>query len=163
MFSSLGSKFGWSFARGSTPRIKVLIDNFTLQKQPVEVNSAANPDKMASVAALKSKDVPEINKARAVIKGQITNGIKKLESNLSKVAEGDFDHGNISRNEIVQAHTKLNENLDLFQKLHLRYCEFRDVGKDALTEDNLVEQDGEYLEEVESKVFPMLNACFFTI
>ena len=118
---------------------------------------------MASLAALKSEDVPEINKARGVIKGQITNGIKKLESNLSKVTEGDFDHGNISRNEIVQAHTKLNENLDLFQKLHLRYCEFRAEGKDASTEENLVEQDNDYLEEVESKVFPILTMTILTI
>ena len=112
---------------------------------------------MTSQAALKSKDLQEITKARQVIKGLITNGVKKLENILTKQSKGDFDHGNISRTEVVQAHTKLDENFQLFQKLHLKYCEYRTVGKDNTEEETIVEQDGNYLEEVEGKVFPLLD------
>ena len=112
---------------------------------------------MSCQAALKSKDPPEINRARAVIKGQITNGIKKLEGIFEKQANGDFDHDNISRTEIVQANTKLDENFQLFQKIHLRYCEFRVLGTNETEEESLVKKDGDYIEEVESKVFPLLD------
>ena len=82
---------------------------------------------------------------------------KKLEGILGKQSKGDFDHDNISRTEIVQVHIKVDENFQLFQKLHMRYCEIRILGKDNTEEDGLVEQDGQYSEEVEGKVFPLLD------
>ena len=52
---------------------------------------------MTSQAALKSKDLVEVKKFRAVIKGQLTNAVKRLESIFAKKDEDDFDHKNISK------------------------------------------------------------------
>ena len=111
---------------------------------------------MTSQAALKSKDLTEVKKARAVIKGQLTVTAKRLESIFSKKAENDdFDHKSISKTEAKNLQAKLNENFELFQKLHLKCCELRDVNKDAVEEDKSVLKDEEYSEEITSKVYPL--------
>ena len=45
----------------------------------------------------------------------------------------------------------------MFLKLHERYSEVRAAGKDDIEEQKLVEKDAEYLEEVTSKVYPLLD------
>ena len=106
---------------------------------------------------MKSTDLQEITKARQVIKGQITIAVNKLTSILGNQSNGDFDHENIVRIEAVQTHTKLDENFQLFQKLHLKYCEHRAVGADDTEEEALVLKDGQYLDEVQSKVYLLLD------
>ena len=90
---------------------------------------------MTSQAALKSTDPQEIKKARQVTKGQITVAVNKLTTILEKESNGDFDHENISRTEAVQVHTRMDENFQLFQKLHSRYCQFRAGGADDTEEE----------------------------
>ena len=108
-------------------------------------------------AALKSKDPQEIKKARQVTKGQITNAVRRLEAILGKQSKEGFDHENISRTEAVQVHTRMDENFQLFQKLHSRYCQFRVGGADNTEEEGLILKDGQYFDEVESKVCSLLD------
>ena len=52
---------------------------------------------------------------------------------------------------------KLNENFDIFQQLHQKCCEKRDIGEDDAKEEKLAEEDEEYVEQVTSKVYPVLD------
>ena len=112
---------------------------------------------MSGQAALKSKDLPEVQKARSTVKGQITTGVRKLESIFEMKIGQDFDHSNISRAEVNLIHNRLEENFQLLEKLHLKCCEMRDKGKDSADEDDLVVKEGEYSEEISCKVFPLLD------
>ena len=80
-----------------------------------------------------------------------------MTSILGNQSNGDFDYENIVRIEAVQTHTKLDENFQLFQKLHLKYFEHRAVGADDTEEEALVLKDGQYLDEVQSKVYLLLE------
>ena len=106
---------------------------------------------------MKSTDLQEIKKARQVTKGQITLAVTKLTTILEKESNGEFDHENISRTEAVQVHTRMDENFQLFQKLHMRYCQFRVVGAEDNEEEGFILKDGQYLDEVESKVCSLLD------
>ena len=112
---------------------------------------------MSSDEAVKFTDPVVVYRTRTVIKGQVTSAIKKLERILVKTEAGIFDHCSLNRSELVHAHKKLEDNFKLLQKLHLRYCECRAIGQDDEEEDSLAEKDGEYIDTVESKVFPVLE------
>ena len=112
---------------------------------------------MTAQAALKSKDLPEVKKARAVIKGQLTTAVNRLDTIFGQKDGDEFDHKSISKSEVKQIEAKFNENFDLFQKLHQKCCEMRDVGKDDIEEEANVKKDEEYAEEVTNKAFPLLD------
>ena len=107
--------------------------------------------------ALKSKDLAEVKKSRATVKGQITTGVRKLEPILEKLAGNDFDHKNISRAEVTQLHSKVEENFQLFQKLHVRCNELREEETLVGDEEKVVLKEEEYSDETSSKVFPLLD------
>ena len=113
--------------------------------------------KMSSEEATKSADPAVISKARGFIKGQVTSVVKKLERVLVKSETGVFEHQSLNRSELTHTRKKLEDNFQLFQRLHTRYCEHRAVGDTDEDEENLVDKDAEYLEAVESKVFPLLE------
>ena len=112
---------------------------------------------MAEAALRKSRDVGELKKFRAAIKGQVTGALNKLETLFAQKVAEDFDHGRILVTEVNEVESRLKEKLGLFRKLHDRCCELRDVGEDADQEIELSRQDDEYVEEVTSKVYPMFN------
>ena len=108
--------------------------------------------------ALKSKDLAEVKKSRATVKGQITTGVRKLEPILEKIAGNDFDHMNISRPEVKQLlHSKVEENFQLFQKPHVRCNELREEETLVGDEEKVVLKEEEYSDETSSKVFPLLD------
>ena len=73
-----------------------------------------------------------------------TNALKRLESIFAKKDENDFDHKNISKTEVKQIQSKMEENFDLFQKLHLRCCELRPADPDEAKEEENLLKDEEY-------------------
>ena len=112
---------------------------------------------MAEAALRKSRDVGELKKFRAAIKGQVTSALNKLETIFAQKVAEDFDHGRILITEVNEVEARLKDKLDLFRKLHDRCCELRDEGADTDQEIELVNQDEEYSEEVTSKVYPMYS------
>ena len=112
---------------------------------------------MAAQTALKSQDLGEIKKGRSAIKGQITTAVKRLESIFAQKDGEDFNHEKISKSEVSQMEKRLNENFDIFQQLHQKCCEKRDIGEDDAKEEKLAEEDEEYFEQVTSKVYPVLD------
>ena len=86
---------------------------------------------MAENALEKSRDVNELKKFRAAIKGQVTSAVNKLEAVFARKVAGDFDHKNIIITEVKQVEAKLKSKFDLFLGLHERCCEFREEGADA--------------------------------
>ena len=112
---------------------------------------------MTAQAALKSRDIAEVKKGRAVIKGQLTTAASKLSVIFSKKEEDDFDHKRISKTEVNQLKSKMKENFEIFQKLHEKCCELRDSGKDDTEEEDNAKKDEEYSNEVTSKVYPLLD------
>ena len=112
---------------------------------------------MSAQAALKSQDIAQVKKGRATIKSQLTTAVKRVEVLFSKKAGDDFDHRSISKTELKNIKAKMNENFDLFQKLHDKCCELREPGADETEEEENARQDEEYSEEVTSKVYPLMD------
>ena len=107
--------------------------------------------------AAQSQDLGEIKKGRSAIKGQITTAVKRLQSIFAQKIGEDFNHEQISKSEVSQMEKRLNENFDIFQQLHQKCCEKRDIGEDDAKEEKLAEEDEVYVEQVTSKVYPVFD------
>ena len=112
---------------------------------------------MSAQAALKSQDPAQVKKGRSVAKGQLTQAVNRIATIFSKTDGDDFDHKSISKTEVKKIEEKINENFDLFQKLHQKCCELRDPGADDDEEVEKARLDEEYSEEVTSKVYPVMD------
>ena len=112
---------------------------------------------MADEDILNSMDPEEIKQKRKSRRIHVTASQNRLTNLLAKKEGNDFDHKVISPREVKQVEEKLDQNFELFLKLHERYCEIRAAGKDDAEEQKLVEKDAEYIMEVTSKVYPLLD------
>ena len=79
-----------------------------------------------SIAALQSTDLKDVKKARSTIKSQITAGVNKLKGILEVKDKSDFNHKNISKTEVSHSYSRLEDNFQLFLKLHDRFLELRE-------------------------------------
>ena len=102
-------------------------------------------------------DPEEIKQKRKSRRIHVTASQNRLTNLLAKEEGNDIDHKVISPREVKQVEEKLHQNFELFSKLHERYCEIRAAGKDDAEEQKLVEKDADYLKEVASKVYPLLD------
>ena len=107
--------------------------------------------------ALISRDPKEIKRLRGSISTQLTIDINLLEKELSKKTGGSFDLDKMCHQIIKMHKKKLLTHFDLIQKLHERYVELREEGIDELTEDKLVAEDVQYLENIITKIGPVLD------
>ena len=112
---------------------------------------------VTATEALTSPDIKIVKKLRGSIKTQITVDANILEKALAEKTDNKFNFGRISLHLVKSQKTKLQEHFSLIQKLHDHYIELRDEGQNTDEEDNLVQQDTEYMEKITSKVFPLLD------
>ena len=112
---------------------------------------------VTATEALTSPDIKIVKKLRGSIKTQITVDANILEKALAEKTDNKFNFGRISLQLVKSQKTKLQEHFSLIQKLHDHYIELRDEGQNTDEEDNLVQQDTEYMEKITSKVFPLLD------
>ena len=132
-----------------------ILDNYTLQyNQP----AAADQNIMVTAEeALKSSDPSEVKRLRGSISTQISCDVKLLEKELSKKVDKKFNYDQISPQLIKNHKKKLLLHYDLIQKLQEKYVEVRDVGLSDKEEAALVESDVSYMEDISSKVCPLLD------
>ena len=70
---------------------------------------------MAEAALRKSRDVGELKKFRAAIKGQVTGALNKLETLFAQKVAEDFDHGRILVTEVNEVEFRLKEKPNLLR------------------------------------------------
>ena len=107
--------------------------------------------------ALKSSDPKEIKRLRGSISTQITIDINLLAKELAKKTGGSFDLDKMCHQIIKIQKEKLLTHFDLIQKLHERYVERREEGIDEAAEQSLVSEDVQYLEDIVTKIGPILD------
>ena len=99
-------------------------------------------------------DLPEgiesVKKARTAAKGQITNSVNKLNKILGAV---DFDEKNINDIEVQDLFGKLRKHSQQFEQLHDQYTSLREAKATDKEEEECVEAEIKYQEEVSDKVF----------
>ena len=127
--------FGLALGRNLDYLSKVESQLYTSKTRSVEANlQQLDTVNMSDQAALKSQDIAQVKKGRAVIKGQLNTAVKRVEVLFSKKVGDDFDHRSISKTEVKNIEAKMNENFDMFQKLHDKCCELREPGADETEE-----------------------------
>ena len=65
---------------------------------------------MVETTLRKSRDVVELKKFRAAIKGQVTGALNKLETLFAQKVADDFDHGRILITEVNEWKLDLKKN-----------------------------------------------------
>ena len=114
---------------------------------------------MVSAEEALSSDVPAtVRKLRGAIKVQIICDIKLLEKELAKRKDEELDLASISHELMKLQKKKLIAHFDLIQKLHDKYLEIREEGISTEAEEKLLLEDVNYMEEITSKVCPVLDA-----
>ena len=108
--------------------------------------------------ALKSSDPAEVKRLRGSICAQISCDTNLLTKELSKKVGEQFDYGKISPQLIKIHKKKLLSHYDLIQKLQGRFLEVREEGLTDDAEAELVESDIKYMENISSKVCPILDS-----
>ena len=88
---------------------------------------------------------------------QVTTSVNRLGNLLARRDGEDFDHKVINETKVEQIESRLKRNFDMFLNLHEKYCHLRESGKDDAEELELEGKDAAYLEEVTSKVYPLLD------
>ena len=97
--------------------------------------------------------------SRSTVKGRITAARNKLEKILNEYKDQDFDHEQINRIEIQETHEKLKSCFSEFKEVHLKCLEMRDKSSTEKEEESILQAQEAYLEEVASKVYPVLAAA----
>ena len=93
--------FGLALGRNLDYLSKVESQLYTSKTRSVEANlQQLDTVNMSAQAALKSQDIAQVKKGRAVIKGQLTAAVKRVEVLFSKKVGDDFDHRSISKTEL---------------------------------------------------------------
>ena len=114
---------------------------------------------MVSAEEALSSDVPAtVKKLRGSIKVQIICDIKLLEKELAKKKDEELDLASISHELMKLQKKKLIGHFDLIQRLHDKYLEIREEGTCTEAEEKLQLEDVNYMEEITSKVCPVLDA-----
>ena len=112
-----------------------------------------------SEEALKSEDVALIKRCRSSMSTQITSDLNLLNRELSKKVDGCYNLSSIN-DQLVQSKKKhLNDHFELMLKLHERYVELRVEGVTEAEEQDLIQADMNYIEEIET-IFSR-NLCRF--
>ena len=108
--------------------------------------------------ALRSDDPNEVKRLRGSISTQIACDIKLLQKELAKKTGNSYDFEKISPQLIKTQRKKLQSHFELIQKLQERFVEIREEGLTAETETALVEADVAYMEDITSRVCPLLDS-----
>ena len=112
---------------------------------------------MASIdKVISSKDAESIKKRRGNFQGMMTTACRNLERLLVKTA-GKFDQQRIQRIQVLEQEVKLRKLQESFDVLHQAYQEFREPGKDATEEEELVEKQDQHYFEVADKIYKSLQ------
>ena len=107
--------------------------------------------------ALLSDDPEIIKRFKRSSKLQILCNVNILQNALSNKTEEGFVFGKIN-SQLIRAHkTKLEDNFKLIQDLHKRYIEACVNNLDAVEENKLLQDEIKFLEDINSKVFTVLE------
>ena len=106
---------------------------------------------MSVEEGLSSEDATVIKKARGAAKGVMSNLINRLPDVLPKGTAGKLLYEKISDSEVLALTERIEKSHETLQTLHVRFGQFRDLGKDALEEKNLDEAEAAYGQEVWQK------------
>ena len=113
---------------------------------------------VTATEALSSSDPKIVKRLRGSICTQLSCDINILEKALSHKINNSFDFGKISPQLVKTQKAKLQNHFDLVQKLHEKYIEVREEGLNDDEEKCLVKEDIDYIEQLTSKVYPVLEA-----
>ena len=105
------------------------------------------------------KQFEALKLSRSTVKGRITAARNKLEKILNEYKDQDFDHEQINRIEIQETHEKLKSCFSEFKEVHLKCLEMRDKSSTEQEDESILQAQEAYLEEVASKVYPVLAAA----
>ena len=113
---------------------------------------------VTATEALESSDPKIVKRLRGSISTQLSCDINILEKALSHKVDGSYDFGKISPQLVKTQKVKLKNHFDLVQKLHEKYIEVREEGLNDDEENSLIKDDINYIEQLTSKVYPVLEA-----
>ena len=120
---------------------------------------AATYDNMVTAEeALKSSDPKEVKRLRGSLSTQISCDTQILQKELSKKVGEQYDYLKISPQLIKIHKKKLLFHYDMIQKLQERYVEVREEGLTEDAEAALVTSDVGYMEDISSRVCPILDS-----
>ena len=105
---------------------------------------------------ISTKDPEAIKRKRSAIQGMITTVRKSLVKLLAKTAE-KFDHAKIQRLRVQGEHAGLKKHQQNFIIIHEAYLQYRELGKDNIEEQTLVEKQENHYEEVVDKIYESLQ------
>ena len=93
---------------------------------------------MSVQEGLESENPEVIKKARGTAKGRVTNFVNRFPLMLKKDKDGNFVHDQIDGADVSDVVSKLEESLQHFLDLHVRFIQFRVALEDANKEKKLL-------------------------